>query len=241
MQCQYQVNTALLEGNEYERTKALIKPILRGKDIKKYQANWAGLWVIGTFPALNLNIDDYPALKNYLAGFGKRLHQIGEKGTRKKTTNQWFETQDSISYWSDFYKPKIVWENINYEANFSYGKEGVFINAPSNLMTSNNHNIKFLLCQMNSKIFNWYFGQLSGIPLGNAFEWKKQYVEQIPIPELTEEEQKPFTDLVDMILQKKQNGQDTTTEEQAIDELVFALYGLSEEEIRFVEGVKAED
>ena len=93
------------QSTERQRTQALIKPILRGRDIKRYSYEWANLWVIGTFPALKLDIEQYPALKNYLASFGKRLEQSGEKNidefgnnARKKTTNKWFETSDNIAY-----------------------------------------------------------------------------------------------------------------------------------------------
>ena len=93
---------------ERQRTEALIRPILRGKDIKRYGYNWAGLWLIATFPALHYDIDEYPAIRDYLLSFGKeRLEQSGKSylingeqiKARKKTNNKWFETQDSISYW----------------------------------------------------------------------------------------------------------------------------------------------
>lgn len=86
--------------DERKRTEAIIRPILRGRDIRRYGYDWAGLYIIGTFPALKLDIKSYPSLKQYLLDFGyDRLKQTGDKGARKKTSNQWFETQDSISYW----------------------------------------------------------------------------------------------------------------------------------------------
>ncbi|GIV39966.1 MAG: type II restriction endonuclease [Thermonema sp.] len=103
------------DEEERKRTEAIIKPILRGRDIKRYYYDWAGLWVIGTFPALHLNIDDYPALKKYfLDHFDiRQLDQSGKKypelgfNARKKTTNKWFETQDTIAYYQEFEKEKI--------------------------------------------------------------------------------------------------------------------------------------
>ena len=96
----------------------IIKPILRGRDIKRYGYEWAGLWIIGTFPALKLNIDDYPAIRQHLLDFGKdRLEQSSttlSDGTksRKKTGNQWFETQDQIAYFEEFNKEKIMYPNM---------------------------------------------------------------------------------------------------------------------------------
>ena len=87
----------------------LIKgPILRGRDIKRYGYNWAGLYLIATFPSRHYDIEQYPAVKKYLLSFGiERLEQTGKVHNvngekikaRKKTNNKWFETQDSISYW----------------------------------------------------------------------------------------------------------------------------------------------
>ncbi|WP_321151760.1 class I SAM-dependent DNA methyltransferase, partial [Campylobacter coli] len=100
---------------EKERTAKLIRKMLRGRDIKRYSYEWAGLWVIGTFPSLKLDIEQYPALKQYLSQFLPRIEQSGEKGCRKKTSNKWFETQDNIAYYEEFEKEKIVYPNMNKE------------------------------------------------------------------------------------------------------------------------------
>ena len=97
--------------DERVRTAELIRPILRGRDIKRYSAEFADLWLIATFPSRKYDIEDYYAVKQYLLDFGKeRLEQTGKSyfvrgesiKSRKKTNNKWFETQDSISYWEDF-------------------------------------------------------------------------------------------------------------------------------------------
>ena len=118
--------------DERKRTEALIRPILRGRDIKRYGYNWAGLYLIATLPSRNYNIEEYPAVKEFLLSFGKeRLEQTGKtyvlKGetikARKKTNNKWFETQDSISYWEDFNKPKAMWKIIGCNINFAFDYE----------------------------------------------------------------------------------------------------------------------
>ena len=97
--------------DERQRTAELIRPILRGRDIKRYGYDWANLYLIATFPSRHYDIDRYPAVKQYLLSFGiERLEQTGKTHVvdgekvkaRKKTNNKWFETQDSISYWEDF-------------------------------------------------------------------------------------------------------------------------------------------
>ena len=94
---------------ERQRTEALIRPILRGKDIKRYGYDWAGLWLIATFPTHQYDIEQYPAVKQHLLSFGmERLEQTGRSyvingevvKARKKTSGKWFETQDSIAYWN---------------------------------------------------------------------------------------------------------------------------------------------
>ncbi len=96
------------DAKECQRTEELIRPILRGRDIKRYAYEWAELWLIATFPSQYYNIDEYPAVKQYLLSFGiERLEQTGKTHivngekvkARKRTSNKWFETQDSISYW----------------------------------------------------------------------------------------------------------------------------------------------
>ncbi|MGQ3602889.1 Eco57I restriction-modification methylase domain-containing protein, partial [Ornithobacterium rhinotracheale] len=100
---------------EEERKKSaeIIRPLLRGRDIKRYSYEFADLYLICTFPSLKIDIEEYPAVKEHLLSFGKerleqsgKTHEINGKRikSRKKTNNKWFETQDSISYWEDFYK-----------------------------------------------------------------------------------------------------------------------------------------
>ena len=118
---------------ERAKTAELIRPILRGRDIKRYGYEWAELWLIATFPSRHYDIDEYPSVKEYLLSYGiERLEQTGKVHTvngekikaRKKTNNKWYETQDSISYWEDFSRPKIIWKRIGSILRFSYDNRG---------------------------------------------------------------------------------------------------------------------
>jgi type II restriction/modification system DNA methylase subunit YeeA len=143
------------DETERKRTEEIIKPILRGRDIKRYHYEWAGLWVIGTFPALHLNIDNYPALKKYfLDNFDKRqLEQSGKKypelgfDARKKTSNKWFETQDQIAYYPEFEKEKVVYSETikiyfdgsrNYP-RFCYDNAQLFLDKTTFFITGLNN------------------------------------------------------------------------------------------------------
>ena len=123
--------------DEYTRTDELIRPILRGRDIKRYGYNWADLWLIATFPSRHYDIEAFPSVKKHLLSYGKeRLEQTGKiyvvNGkkikARKKTNNKWFETQDSISYWDDFSKPKVMWKIIGCNINFCYDEQSMICN-----------------------------------------------------------------------------------------------------------------
>lgn len=102
---------------ERERTAEIIRPILRGRDIRRYGYEWADQYIIATFPSRHYNIEDYPTLKEFLLSFGiERLEQTGKEyiidgekvKARKKTNNKWFETQDSISYWDVLSHPAVT-------------------------------------------------------------------------------------------------------------------------------------
>ncbi|GAA7086957.1 class I SAM-dependent DNA methyltransferase [Helicobacter pylori] len=225
---------------ERKRTEALIKPILRGKDIKRYSYEWADLWVIATFPSLKLDIDDYPSLKTYLSQFRPRIDQSGEKGCRKKTSNQWFETQDTIAYHEDFEKEKIVYPYIMAkEPCFVYEEKGFYAPAPANIITGDKTEIKYITALLNSKCI--YFA-MRKFYMGGGIEGelKTNNLEKIPIPKITPQNQKlahKITDGAKAILEAKEKDPKANTQklEKEIDALVYQLYNLTDEEIKIIE------
>jgi type II restriction/modification system DNA methylase subunit YeeA len=229
------------DEEERKRTEEIIKPVLRGRDIGKYSYKWAGLWIIGTFPAKHINIDNYPSLREYLRGFGDKLLQDGRPGHRKKTSNKWFETQDNIAYYPEFEKEKIVWQEIVREPSFAYDNTGIYVEATAFLMTGNN--LKYILGLLNSRPVAFFFKIFyAGGGLGeDGYRYKKAFLEQLPIPPITPQNQpivNQIVQLVDQILSAKQKNPDADTSllEQKIDELVYKLYDLTEEEIKLIEG-----
>ena len=211
---------------EDPKSAEIIRPILRGRDIKRYSYDFADLYIITTFPSLKIDIEQYPAVKAHLLSFGyDRLKQTGDTGARKKTNNQWFETQDSISYWDDFYKQKIVWGNLNLNASFAFAPEGFFINAPSPLIVSSS---PFLLAYLNSKIADYYIRSLGVTRNGGYFEYKPMFVEQLPIPKEIEN-QNLSKDFAELIANKNNEF------ENNIDNIFYKIFGLSEMEINFLE------
>ena len=201
---------------ERKKTDELIRPILRGRDIKRYGYDWAGLYLIATFPSRHYDIEEYPAVKEYLLTFGmERLEQTGKEyvvnGTkikaRKKTTNKWFETQDSISYWDDFFKQKICWNRIAAEKQFALVDEGIFIQDSMHFIVGNN--LTYLCSVLNSKLIQWLLsliiGEAAGGNAGNA-----DNVLNLTVPK-------------------------TKSDKKISDQEIYRIYNLSTEEIKFVE------
>ena len=226
---------------EDPKSAEIIKPILRGRDIQRYQAQWAGLWLIATFPSLHLDIEDYPAVKEYLLFFGRdRLEQSGEtlpdgSKSRKRTPHWWFELQDSTAYYEDFAKEKLVWIELVEDGRVAYDDSGIYSEATSFILTG--ADIKYLCTLLNSSLIRWYLRQVAPTSGMGTLRWKKVYVETIPISKIPATDQRPFILMVDRIIsvKRREPNADTADLETEIDHLVYKLCGLTDEEIAVVE------
>ena len=222
------------DAAERNRTDALIRPILRGRDIKRYSYEWAGLYIIATFPAKHLDIEDYPAVKTHLLSFGKeRLEQTGKEyvvngekiKARKKTTNKWFETQDTIAYMDDFLKQKILWKRVGSLIRFSYDENGLF-GLDSTCMAVGK-NIPFLCCILNSKIGNYLLKDSPQTGTGDLLI-SVQAVEPLLIPKPSIQDEK----FCEQLLEKVISGDLETV--KILDEFMFKLYKLSTAESKYI-------
>ena len=172
------------------RSTELIKPMLRGRDISAYGITGSE-YLIGTFPTLKLNIDDFPAIKVHMLSFGyDRLKQTGDNGARKKTSGKWFETQDSINYHKEFDKPKIIYSEITAFCPFTYDDRGILTNQKCFILTAKDDSVSllFLTAVFNSslaKLWIWYnCPELQG----GTREIRKVYFEHFPVPPANEEQ-----------------------------------------------------
>ncbi|WP_165786850.1 Eco57I restriction-modification methylase domain-containing protein [Aliarcobacter cryaerophilus] len=244
------------------KSAEIIKPLLKGRDIKKYDCIFKELYSIATFPVLKLEINNYTAIKEYLQSFGKRLEQTGEKGSRKKTTNKWFETQDNIAYYKDFEQEKIIFSKASKDTVFYYDKQHFYIDVTAYIISGNN--LKYIISILNSLFFKTQFYKFYS---GGGIDGEMTIftLKEFPIPKIDEESQKPFINLVDEILEAKQKIKDykplldeaiknnnfdreialkkelenleniCTTNEKIIDQMVYKLYDLTPDEIKIVE------
>ena len=124
--------------------------------------------------------------------------------------------------------------NLNSKAQFAYAKPGVYISAPTTMLTPAS---RYILSLLNSKLLDWYFQNIGVERDGGYFEYKPMFIRRLPIPQISEEDQAPFEALVDEIhrLKDADPEADTTGLEAEIDRLVYELYGLTEAEIAAVE------
>ncbi len=231
---------------ERSRTAELIRPILRGRDIKRYGYEWADKYLIATFPSRHYDIEQYPAVKQHLLSFGKeRLEQTGKTyivdgekvKARKKTNNKWFETQDSISYWEDFFKPKMVYMEIQTDNPkegypfpcFSYDEKGTVALNTAYIMCSDSLDIRYVLGVLNSSmgafLAKLYVTQLQQ----RQFRMLAQYVSKFPLPHTTKEDEEAVVNIVNKILKSP-----SEESERELDYYMFKIYGLSSDEQRVV-------
>ena len=225
------------DESEKQRTAAIIRPILRGRDIKRYSYVFAEQYLIATFPAKQYDIDDYPALKDYLLAIGiERLEQTGEEHiingelvkARKRTNNKWFETQDSISYWDEFSKPKIVWAELSRTGNsFAYSDDGAMVLNTCYILSFNDNEfhekeLNTLLGFLNSKVALFYLDIISSKLDETGWRWLKQFVELIPVP-------------VQLIF--KEDGQLTNKDSASINAQLYEQLGLSPDEAEYLDHI----
>lgn len=209
--------------DERTRTAELIRPILRGRDIKRYGYNWAGLYLIATFPSRHYDIEKYPAVKKYLLGFGmERLEQTGKSyivngekiKARKKTNNKWFETQDSISYWEDFSKPHICWKAVGRNLAFALVEAGTFLTAPASFISAGIYN-KTVLAFLCSTVGTYFVYKNSDTTGAGDIMLNIQSLIKFPIPKLNID----FDNFSD----------------REIDLYIYDIYKFTKEEIHYIE------
>lgn len=214
------------DADEHERTEQLIRPILRGRDIKRYCYTWSNLWIIATFPSRHYEIDDYPAVKQHLLSFGKeRLEQSGKEyffdgqkvKSRKKTNNKWYEVQDSISYWDDFSKPKVIYPETTQGAYFAYDESGMLLDKTCFMLISSD--AKYIQITLSSSLFEFAYKKMfSSVELGNqGYQYNKHALIKVPI-------------LHPSKLSNPLISEDCTD----IDNEIFAYYHLSDIEKKYV-------
>ena len=214
---------------EDRNSEFLIKPLCRGTDIRKWRLLKNDLYIIYTHS--NINIEDFPAIKNYLEKFKNKLESRAVK-------QPWWQLQQAQNKEGIWESRKILYPDICKESRFLIDESSTYSDMKGFVINSSSN---YLLSILNSKLLWWYLKQICAVlgdpNNGGRLQLKRQYVENIPLKIISISLQQPFIDKVDQILSlKKVNPEaDTSALEREIDFMVYALYGLSEEEIKIVE------
>ena len=201
--------------DERIRTAELIRPILRGRDIKRYGYDWADLWLINTHNGVKgqlerIHIEDYPAVKTHLDKYWKRISQRTDKGDTPYNLR-------NCAYLDDFNKPKIIWKIIGSNLAFSFDNDCVIVNNACYLMTGTN--IKNMLPFLNSKIINWYSDITNMNPTGvGDAQVGAQNIGLFPIPKEGIAFDINYNNIDNLLIEKE----------------VARVYGLTDEELDYI-------
>ena len=215
--------------DERQRTAELIRPILRGRDIKRYGYDWANLWLINTHNGVKgkiprIDIEDYPAVKAHLDQYWDKIRDRADQGDTPYNLR-------NCAYLEDFFKPKIMYPNMTKYMPFYYDEKKFMQNDKSFMITGKH--VAFLTAFLNSSIFKKCYCDNFPELLGGTRELRKIFFDKIPVLQVNDEIDAKLSTLVHDI-------QKEYTKEKAIhiDEQLFDLYNLNKEErnvIGFVE------
>ena len=231
---------------ERQRTAELIRPILRGKDIKRYGYEWADLWLIYIpwhFPyqfdasiqgasdkAEKAFKEQYPAVYSHMLQYKEPLSKRNKAETGIRY--EWYAMQRwGAKYWEDFSKPKIIYPNMTKYMPFVFDDKSYVTNQKCFIITGKY--IAFLTAFFNSSLFKFCFRDSFPELQGGTRELSKIFFDKIPVCKVTDIQEKLFHEFIDDI-------QNKYTKDKAIeiDTLIFDLYNLTSEEreaIGFVE------
>jgi len=247
---------------EDPKSADMLKPMLRGRDIKRYKADFNDLWIItagfGSYKHLK---KDYPAIYKHLASFEEQLQARGQcrysrsnKEEKKEFPGQhhWLELDNnpSADYFSLFENEKLIYPNMTSLLPFYYDEEGYFTNDKSFIVTG--AHLKYLTGILNSPIFKFIIKMELPALMGETFELRKIFMDPLPVYKPDRSRKSSIEEpsgkrregtiasliehCVDRIQAGKKEGEDTAAWETCVDSLVYELYGLDESEIAIVEG-----
>jgi len=214
---------------EDPKSVEIIRPILRGRDIKKFDYEFTNLWLINSHNGIKekgvmpINIDDYPAIKKHLNLFYPQLEKRADKGDTPYNLR-------NCAYMEDFFRPKVIYPNMTKFLPFVYDNKGLLTNQKCFIITG--AKVEFLTAFFNSSLFKYCFRDVFPELQGGTRELSKIFFDKIPVLIVSEETNLQFKKIIDEIQQLKKNNEPTKEQELIIDNLLFNLYDLNEEEIR---------
>ena len=211
--------------NERERTAELIRPIMRGRDIKWYGYNWANLWLINTHNGIRgklerIHIEDYPAVKAHLDQYWDRISKRADKGDTPYNLR-------NCAYLEDFSKPKIIYPNMTKYMPFVYDEANFLTNQKCFIITG--QNMAYLNAFLNSSLFKYCFRDSFPELQGGTRELSKIFFDKIPVKLVSLEQNEIFRKIVNSV-----QSDYTIEQTKYIDTLLFDLYNLTTEERKVI-------
>ena len=214
------------DESEKQRTAAIIRPILRGRDIKRYGYSWSGLWLINTHNGTKeglerIHIEDYPSIKEHLDNYWLRLENRADKGGTPYNLR-------NCAYLDEFSKPKIVWAELSRTGNsFAHSDDGAMVLNTCYILSFNDNEfhekeLNTLLGFLNSKVALFYLDIISSKLDETGWRWLKQFVELIPVP-------------VQLVF--KEGGQLTNKDSASINAQLYEQLGLSPDEAEYLDHI----
>lgn len=177
--------------NEDPHSEEILKPVLKGNELKRWRIESDDNWLI--FTRRGVDIQFYPAVERYLQQFRTVLEpkpKNWEPRTpdekwpgRKAGPYKWYEIQDTIAYHEQFLCPKISYIEICSKGPFSFDDSGFYQEATTFMIPNAD---RFLLALLNSKPIWFYWVASTTILRGGYQRMKNQYVEPVPIPDATD-------------------------------------------------------
>ena len=210
----------------------IIKPVLRGRDISRYSYTLPGQYILLSKNGVNLE-RDYPDIHEHLDSFGDKFKNRGAQG-------QHWTNLRACSFYDDFKKEKIVWIELSNLGRFALCNEEIYLlNSAYFLLPPSGIDSEFLLGILNSSTIRFYLSLVAETSGMGTSRWINNYVKDFPIPVVVHEQQTGIIEIVNQILAAKASDSDADTAdlEKEIDQMVYALYDLTPEEIAIVEGV----
>ncbi len=219
-------------SSEEERTKTaeLIRPILRGRDIKRYGYDWANLWIINTHNGIKgvkprIDINEYPAVKAHLDQYWDKISKRADKGDTPYNLR-------NCAYLDDFFKPKVMWKIIGCNINFSFNDGTMICNNAVNIMTGQRNQLLQFLGLMNCKLFDWYLKLTTEAEVqGGGIQLYVTTLEKTLV-------KLDFPMYLSEVINQRVNGIATDTD---VDNIIFEAYKLTQEEIDYILSCKQVD
>jgi len=216
--------------DERVRTAELIRPILRGRDIRRYGYKWAELWIINIHNGIKgklprIKIEDYPAIKAHLDLYWDKISKRTDKGDTPYNLR-------NCAYMEDFSKPKIVWKIIGNQMAFAYDANNYVMNNACYIMTGDH--LDYLLAVLNSQAITWYsyVTNMNKTGVGDV-QVGGQNIATFPIPfyDANKIELIELAELANSIINKNIN---LPFIDSKIEGLVSMIYGFTSEETNFL-------